>query len=777
MAAGSQRNSSRNSQVVNPQLPSSLQAEIAAVRRESALLIDGASLSDLAFADLPNSGPLSTITDICAGDPLPASWLANPLQACIEGHALHITKSRKNDAPKPSWVITELVGLILGGERRTDAQTGRPVCFVGCPYCRRLNAAVVNPKRFACNICGRSATLADFCREQFGELLSWVRDDEGPGNARPKDCAHPDFKHESTEKTKIAATDGVRLFHAPDGTAYATILVGDHTETHPVRSSAFKRWLTQREYRQTGKIPSKEATEQKIALLEAEALFDGEEHPVHLRVAHKDGAIFIDLGDEGWRCVKITADGWSVLSHAEAGVYFRRTPATGAFPLPQKGGSIDALWRFINVCADDRPLLLGWLLVAFSAGPYFHIAISGAQGTGKSVATRVLKLITDPPPADDDGLVSLPDDERNLAVMAQNAFVLAFDNASSISAWLSDCLCRLSTGGRFSARKLYSDDETIHIGGKRPVILNGITDLVTRPDLADRTITITLEQPARYVSERDIFRQFAADAPLILGAIFDLLASALRTLPTVQITQPLRMIDAVSFVLAAEVGSGLANSELNSPFVRAYAERRQEGLMLALEAHPLTRPLMAFVHRYKEWEGTAAELLRLLRDEAGDDARVDGFPRTPNQLGGQIRRLMPALRTAGIAVEFVRCPDRERRRLVRLRLVDDPPDNADNGRTTASSEVFPTPDGLRTTSDNADNGNPNFLGMDKETREGVGQYIENSLSDVVRLSETASTSPRCRHCRRRLRQPDPAGFCSRECLEAYQRYGGKIDDG
>ncbi len=180
MAAGSQRHSSRNSQVVNPQLPSSLQAEIAAVRRESALLIDGASLSDLAFADLPNSGPLSTITDICAGDPLPASWLANPLQACIEGHALHITKSRKNDAPKPSWVVVELVGLILGGERRTDAQTGRPVCFVGCPYCRRLNAAVVNPKRFACNICGRSATLADFCREQFGELLSWVRDDEGP---------------------------------------------------------------------------------------------------------------------------------------------------------------------------------------------------------------------------------------------------------------------------------------------------------------------------------------------------------------------------------------------------------------------------------------------------------------------------------------------------------------------------------------------------------------------------------------------------------------------
>src|SRR5262249_187780 len=58
--------------------------------------------------------------------------------------------------------------------------------------------------------------------------------------------------------------------------------------------------------------------------------------------------------------------------------------------------------------------------------------------------------------------------------------------------WTSDALCRLSTGGGFSTRELYSDSDEKIFDSMRPVILNGIGDIVTMPDLLDRCIVLQL---------------------------------------------------------------------------------------------------------------------------------------------------------------------------------------------------------------------------------------------------------------------------------------------
>jgi hypothetical protein len=55
-------------------------------------------------------------------------------------------------------------------------------------------------------------------------------------------------------------------------------------------------------------------------------------------------------------------------------------------------------------------------------------------------------------------------EERDLMIAANNGYLLAFDNLSGVSFWLSDALCRLA----------------------RPILLNGIEDVISRPDLADR---------------------------------------------------------------------------------------------------------------------------------------------------------------------------------------------------------------------------------------------------------------------------------------------------
>jgi hypothetical protein len=68
-------------------------------------------------------------------------------------------------------------------------------------------------------------------------------------------------------------------------------------------------------------------------------------------------------------------------------------------------------------------------------------------------------------------------------IAASNGYLLAFDNLSGLPAWLSDALCRLVSGGSFAVRQLQA---------ARPLILNGIEEVITRPDLADRSIFLTL---------------------------------------------------------------------------------------------------------------------------------------------------------------------------------------------------------------------------------------------------------------------------------------------
>jgi hypothetical protein len=54
----------------------------------------------------------------------------------------------------------------------------------------------------------------------------------------------------------------------------------------------------------------------------------------------------------------------------------------------------------------------------------------------------------------------------------------------------------LASGGSFAVRQLYTDDDEVLLRAARPLLLNGIEEVITRPDLADRS-TISSTAPAR----------------------------------------------------------------------------------------------------------------------------------------------------------------------------------------------------------------------------------------------------------------------------------------
>ncbi len=197
-----------------------------------------------------------------------------------------------------------------------------------------------------------------------------------------------------------------------------------------------------------------------------------------------------------------------------------------AQPTPQTGGNLSDLKRFINIRDEDFPLIAAWLVAAFRPHhPFPVLTFNGEQGSAKSTSARVLRSLIDPNQA---ALRTLPRDERDLMIAATNGWLVALDNLSSIRGWLSDALCRLSTGGGFATRQLHADDDEMIFDAMRPILLNGIEELATRSDLLDRAIIVTLpiitEESRREASE--VWREFEIARPSLFGALLDAISEA-----------------------------------------------------------------------------------------------------------------------------------------------------------------------------------------------------------------------------------------------------------
>src|SRR5215475_2103789 len=128
------------------------------------------------------------------------------------------------------------------------------------------------------------------------------------------------------------------LFHAPDGTGYATIPVDDHLETWPIRSKGFKRWLARAFFAETSSAPNSDAIQSALNVIEARAHFDGRQQPVHVRVGACDGRLYLDLADARWRAVEISSSGWQIVERPP--IAFRRAAGMQVLPDPLRGGSI-----------------------------------------------------------------------------------------------------------------------------------------------------------------------------------------------------------------------------------------------------------------------------------------------------------------------------------------------------------------------------------------------------------------------------------------------------
>lgn len=205
-----------------------------------------------------------------------------------------------------------------------------------------------------------------------------------------------------------------------------------HVETYPMHSDKFQSKAGREFYRRFGTVVGDSAMKEAISVLAADA-DEGATGAVYLRCAMppETGKVYIDLGDDSWQVVEITAQGWQVIESADCPVKFRRVRHAQPLPNPETGGNIDRLWHHLNVQGDDAQLLvLAWLLAAMLTGlPYPVLEIIAGQGSAKSTTQERLKVLIDP---NHSNLRKEPDSILDLSVSAGSNHVISLNNLSHI---------------------------------------------------------------------------------------------------------------------------------------------------------------------------------------------------------------------------------------------------------------------------------------------------------------------------------------------------------
>jgi hypothetical protein len=448
----------------------------------------------------------------------------------------------------------------------------------------------------------------------------------------------------------VGVASEAQLFHSPEGEGFARTQINDHFENWPLRSKAFRRFLSRKFFEEFKSVPNSQAMQDALAVIEGRAQFDAPEERLHTRIARLNETIYIDLANERWGVVEVTRGGWRAID--DSPVFFRRSVGMLPLPSPIPRESINSLRSFVNVGSDeDWVLLNAWLIGAFSPeGPYPVLVLHGDQGSAKSTTARVLRSLVDPNTA---ALRSEPRDCLDLMIAARNGWVISLDNLSRLPVWLSDALCRLSTGGGFGTREFYTNADEVLFEAQRPIIVNGIEELATRGDLLDRAIMIDLPSIPELSrrSESEFWNSFHQQRPLLFGALLTAVAEALRNLTNVKLPRQPRLLDFATWAAAAGPALGFRNDQ----FIYAYVDNRTAANSLALEASSVAGPLITMVERVGRWSGTATELLSQLNATSDEGTRrQSSWPTLGNSLSNKLRTIAPNLRAAGIEINFDR---------------------------------------------------------------------------------------------------------------------------
>lgn len=443
-------------------------------------------------------------------------------------------------------------------------------------------------------------------------------------------------------------SSSIQVWKTPDGRAFCDVMHDGVKRIWPFDEKLIDAWLRDRYVGMThgNDIAPPGVVESVVKHLASQAVLTRSIFTPYTRVASLEDSLVYDLNDGTGRVVHVTAEGWTV----ETQPNIKFISCEGMLPQvePQSGGTLDLLRKYLSLeSEEDYQLVISWLIGAFVASDGYPILVlNGGKGTGKSSTTSILQRLVDPGKERREP----PKDAKDIAAVVRNSHLLTIDNLQSIDTWLSDTLCRISTGGTLGARQYYTLHSDAGFEAIRPIILNGIPQFVAFDDLMERSVLLNLPEVTKDKRKewKVMEREFEQDRPKIIGAIFDAISAGFRKDPEVLGRLDLPRLAGwgsfmerckdhlgFSFLEVWETQEGLKSAELIAN------NRLAQAIISALEAKEKARKDPILV-------GTTAGIWSELATHfTGEEKDI---PRGVNGFAAALKRLTSDLKRQGIQV-------------------------------------------------------------------------------------------------------------------------------
>ncbi|WP_238881775.1 hypothetical protein [Clostridium sp. YIM B02551] len=489
----------------------------------------------------------------------------------------------------------------------------------------------------------------DSCSEENWDTLRELYE---PKASRKKTQADDDSKRSQADiLIDLALESNDVFFHNSLEETFVAVDKGNFYEVHGIEDKKYQLLLRKRYYDKTQKAPSKDNVNQAIGVLEAKALYEGEEIEVAKRCTSIESTICYDLADKDSTIIKVDEDGWGKDDSKQILFIRRNNIVEQVIPEPYEDltGLLERHFRF----KDEEDKILHAVSLVTRLIPHIPHPIEvihGEKGASKTTTMKMNRSLIDPASRD---IISIPKAIQDLAITLFNNYMPCFDNLDNISAEKSDLFCIASTGGGYSKRKLYTDDDEKIINFKSRITLNGINIMATRADLLDRCLVLGLERipEDERKEETRVWEEFNADKPRILGAMFTTLSKAMKIYPTVTLDKLGRMADFTRWGYAVAEASGIGGQV----FLKAYLNNQKKANREAVEANPIATALIKYIDETKNFSGTVSSLLTVLNQVAEAeqiDTTSNLWAKEPNVLSRRLNEIKSNLELEGIYYEI-----------------------------------------------------------------------------------------------------------------------------
>lgn len=431
--------------------------------------------------------------------------------------------------------------------------------------------------------------------------------------------------------------ESCHLMTGNNGSIVITLPIDGGFRRVPIESKDFNTYVSHNFRKTTGKIlPDKIIEEVKKDLYYEQ--FQKGTTESNFRIKRVGNTVYYDLNNKLLQYVKIDKNGWEILEGNTD--YFSYNPIETEQAIPKHGGDIELLRKYVNLSDKGWLLFKSYIVSCFYEGIQHPLMnVNGVWGSGKSTVAKLVKSLVDPAKH---LLTDMPTTMKDFVVTLISSYYIAFDNLSKLTPKQSDMICKCITGGSASFRELFTDMGLINVSYDALVSMNGISDVITRGDLADRTLyfeSLIIDEEKR-IPDSEFWGEFEKDKPYILGGIFDILSKAIALYPTIQLKKIHRLGD------FHKLGCAIAKAispELEPVFCDLLQENKRKQLENTFDNNTMLKATFDYLDAYEDnrYEGTVSQLYAsvkaFIKDDGGNKYSLKMFPVADNSYGRKLK--------------------------------------------------------------------------------------------------------------------------------------------